>query len=317
MLATTFVLTACPSSTREGSGPSTAAPRALRNDEIAIYAGDSNIFVLAADGTSPRRITSGPEFDTQPDWSPDRRRLVFIRGDSPRDSGHVMVVNRDGTELAQLTTDEGSFWDAVWSPDGRRIAVTKRDSDANRVYVMDADGSRLTRLVEIESTSPSWSPDGRFLLFAGNPRGGEADRIYRLDVQAGRISVLVAAPETLNQSPVWSPDGRRIAFIRIRIGEFGGQSYTLGTDLYIMDPGGTMLRHIPAADQPSSPTWSLDSQQVLIVDQREAAVRSELFTVDPNNGSSGPLRDQPVRGFDQTGPRGSSPEPASWGGGHR
>lgn len=209
-----------------------------------------------------------------------------------------MVINRDGTGLAQLTADGGSFWDAVWSPDGRRIAVTKRDSDANRVYVMDADGSGLRRLAEIESTGPSWSPDGRFLLFAGNPRGGEADRIYRLDVQTGHIRVLVAALETLNQSPVWSPDGWRIAFIRIRMGSFGGQTYTLGTDLFIMNDDGTKLRHIPAADQPSSPTWSLDSQQVLIVDQREAAMRSELFTVDANDGSSEPLSDQPVRGFE-------------------
>ena len=98
---------------------STAAPKASRDDEIAFSSGDSNIFAVAADGASPRRITFGPEFVTQPDWSPDRRRLVFIRRDSPRDSGHVMVVNRDGTGLSQLTTGEGSFWDAVWSPDGR------------------------------------------------------------------------------------------------------------------------------------------------------------------------------------------------------
>lgn len=298
VLAAALLLTACPSSSREGSGPNAAIPGALRDDEIAISAGDSNIFAVAADGASPLRITFGPEFDAQPDWSPDRRRLVFIRGDSPRDSGHVMVINRDGTGLGRLTTGEGSFWDAVWSPDGRRIAVTKRDVDANRVYVMNADGSDLRRLVEIESTSPSWSSDGRFLLFAGNPQGGEADRIYRLNVRTGHISLLVAAFNTFNQSPVWSPDGERIVFIRIRIGEFGGQSYTLGTDLYIMNADGTKLRHIPAADQPSSPTWSLDSQQVLIVDQREAAVRSELFTVDANNGSSGPLSDQPVRGFE-------------------
>ena len=298
MVAAALVLTACPSSTRKGSKPTTATPGASRDDEIAISAGDSNIFAVGADGTSPRRITFGPKSDTQPDWSPDRRRLVFIRGDSPRDRGHVMVINRDGTGLGQLTTDEGSFWDAVWSPDGRRIAVTKREFDADRVYVMNADGSGLRRLVEIESTSPSWSPDGRFLLFAGNPRGGEADRIYRLNVRTGHISQLVAALETLNHSPVWSPDGQRIAFIRIRMGSFGGQSYTLGTDLFIMIADGTKLRHIPAADQPSSPIWSPDSQQVLIVDQREAAMRSELFTVDANNGSSGPLGDQPVRGFE-------------------
>jgi TolB protein len=209
-----------------------------------------------------------------------------------------MVVNPDGTGLGRLTTGQAVYWDAVWSPDGRRIAVTRRDLVANRVYVMNADGSGLRRLVEMESAGPSWSPDGRFLTFAGNPRGGEADRIYRVDVRTGAISLLVAAPDTLNQSPVWSPDGRSIAFIRIRIGSFGGQSYTIGVDLFSMNADGTMLRHIPAADAPSSPTWSPDSQKIVIVSQRESSKNRELFTVDTTEFSSQPLGDPPVRGFE-------------------
>ncbi|MGH2682338.1 MAG: TolB family protein [Actinomycetota bacterium] len=231
-------------------------------DEIAFVAGDLDVFAISVGG-SPRRITSGPGFDTRPDWSPDRRRLVFIRSYSPRDSGHVMLVNSDGTGLERLTTGEPSFWDASWSPDGDRIAVTKDDFGSPHVYVMNADRSRLRRLVEIQSGGPSWSPDGNLIAFEGNPKDREPDAIYQVDVRTGESSLLVAAPQTLNQAAAWSPDGTRIAFIRIRLGTEGAQTITLRTDLIVMDTDGTKLRRLASDVSVSSPAWSPDGRQIL------------------------------------------------------
>jgi TolB protein len=243
-------------------------------DEIAFVAGASDIFAASASGESFRRLTAGCGFDTEPDWSPDRERLAFIRSDSPFEPGHVVLVNQDGTGLDRLTSGEASFWDVSWSPDGARLAVSRHDADGLRVYVMDADGSGLARLVKIQSSGPSWSPDGSFIAFAGNPRGREADAIYRVDVRTGEATLLVAPRETLNQAPASSPDGSRIAFIQIRVGSRGEQAITKGTDLLVMDADGTNLRRLASGVSVSPPAWSPDSQQILLDS------RGGLFKVD-------------------------------------
>lgn len=271
-----------------------------RQDEIAFVSGESDVYAVLRDGSGLRPITSGPAFDLSPEWSPDRRRLLFIRAATSRNSGHVMVVNADGSELVQLTSGEGAYWDAVWSPNGTHIAVTKGDPNGLHVYVMDAAGSGLAPLVETESVSPSWSPDGRFLAFAGNPRGGEADGIYRVDVRTGNIDLLVAAPETLNQSPVWSPDGKHIAFIRIWLGSEGGQTTTIGSDLFIVDADGTNLRQLKALEAWSSPTWSPDGRAILSLSGRANSLTAghELLVVDTKDGETRRLATPGVYGFE-------------------
>ena len=285
-------LTACAGSSPEAPRPQATEAIEASDAELAFVAGDSNIFAIAAIGGSPQRITSGPGFDTRPDWSPDQGRLTFVRSESPYDPGHVTLVNPDGTGLDQLTIGEASFWDVSWSPDGEEMAVTKGDVDGIRVYLMNADGSGLRRLVGIQSAAPSWSPDGSLIAFEGNPMDREPDGIYRVDVRTGATTLLVAAPETLNQSPAWSPDGSRIAFIRIRVGTEGEQTITEGTDLFVMDTGGTNLRRLASDVSVFSPTWSPDSQQILF------ASRGQLYTVDADGGATRPLGNPPVEGSD-------------------
>jgi Tol biopolymer transport system component len=282
--------TACAVASSEAPAPQATEAREASDAEIAFVAGDSNIFATSAIGGSNRPITSGSGFDTQPDWSPDRERLAFVRSESPFDPGHIVLVNQDGTGLDRLTTREASFWDISWSPDGERLAATKSDVDGIRVYVMNADGSGLARLVEIQSSAPSWSPDGNFIAFDGNPRSREPDGIYRVDVRTGETTLLVHPRETLNQAPAWSPDGSRIAFIQIRVGTEGEQTITKGTELIVMDADGTNLRRLASDVSVSSPAWSPDSQQIVF------ASRGKLFKVDAQGGPTRPLGDLPVEG---------------------
>jgi Tol biopolymer transport system component len=111
-----------------------------------------------------------------------------------------------------------------------------------------------------------------------------------VDVRTGEITLLVAAPQTLNQSPTWSPDGSRIAFIRIRVGTEGDQTITKGTDLFVMQADGTNLRRLASDVSAFSPTWSPDSRQILF------ASRGKLFVVDAEGGPTHPLGDPPVEG---------------------
>ena len=67
------------------------------------------------------------------------------------------------------------WWTPAWSPDGRRIAFTSERDGNPEIYVMNADGSGVTRLTYNDARDldsfPAWSPDGRRIAFHSNRDG--------------------------------------------------------------------------------------------------------------------------------------------------
>ncbi|MGH2556441.1 MAG: TolB family protein, partial [Actinomycetota bacterium] len=127
------------------------------------YISSGDLFVMNSDGSQSRKITSGPKrVDFHPTWAPDGSRIAFARytfseplsddpfvGQEPAGSG-IYVVNEDGSGITEVTNRPANpgprrttlhEW-PDWSPDGKRI-VFQHDTD---IYVMDIDGSDLTKL---------------------------------------------------------------------------------------------------------------------------------------------------------------------------
>ncbi len=142
--------------------------------------------------------------------SPDGERLALVEVEGGLWGAHaadVVVARTDGSDRRRLTDDPGEDTSPVWSPDGSRIAfVSDRDRNgrclfhdcvghAGELYVMDADGSdqrRLTRTAAKES-NPSWSPDGRRIVFS-RIADEEADRdLHIVDVDTGAESRLTSS----------------------------------------------------------------------------------------------------------------------------
>jgi len=107
---------------------------------------------------------------------------------------------------------------------GKIAFATTRDSLALDIYTVNPDGSGRTRITDDKSPdpnqtfgtfdfSPSWSPDGTKMVFAGD-RDGFLSRIYSMNADGTNIT-RVAADDTVSESePAWSPDGSKIAFTR-------------------------------------------------------------------------------------------------------
>ena len=137
---------------------------------------DFDIGVMNADGSGLRRITSGPERDTEASWSPDGSSIAFTRLQPGKRVPEIWVVRPDGTGLRRLTRADAG--DPKWSPDGRRIAFTRYLIGNPEIYVMSSGGGGLRRLTRsrFEDLAAAWSPDGRRILYTHGPEG--AHQVY-------------------------------------------------------------------------------------------------------------------------------------------
>ena len=118
--------------------------------------GNSEIYVMDADGKNQQNLTNNPGNDGFPAWSPDGQRIEF---DSDRDGdSEIYVMGEDGENQQNLTDNPASDYAAAWSPDGRQI-IFNSDRDGNmEIYVMDADGKNLRNLTNNPAGDqhPNW-----------------------------------------------------------------------------------------------------------------------------------------------------------------
>src|SRR3989304_2707575 len=95
------------------------------------------IYSIDADGQGERRLTRPPGQSVIPVWSPDGRRIAFVKRQG-KDS-QIYGMNADGTAQRRLTGPPGFSTVPVWSPDGRYVAfVSTRDNDVPELLAPSA-----------------------------------------------------------------------------------------------------------------------------------------------------------------------------------
>jgi TolB protein len=118
------------------------------------------IRTVKADGTSVTSVTRhGSDF--APDWAPDGRRIAFVRhrpgcarGKCTNDIYVVSASGHGGYLLARDATQPS------WSPDATKLLFVRRVADGEEIFVVDADGSHVTRLTDNHAVDaePDWQP---------------------------------------------------------------------------------------------------------------------------------------------------------------
>jgi Tol biopolymer transport system component len=175
----------------------------------------------------------------------------------------IFVVNPDESGVAALVDDPEAFeWDPAWSSDGSRIAFVLGGEASARpmgLYVADSNGSGVTLVLEDVTgpTSPSWTPDGRTIVFEtglGREQTGSGNRdVFAIDVESGELTRLTD-DSARDEYPALSPDGSRIAFTRQQDGI---------VDIYLMDADGTMVTQLTRGEGTDfRPAWSPDGAKI-------------------------------------------------------
>ena len=109
------------------------------------------IWIMNADGSNQNLLTNGTGHNIFPSFSPDGKRIIFSRRDdqdadkSYVEVSYLFVMNTDGSNLEQLAEINSFF--ARYSPDGKKIAFVMGKFPANAIYLANADGSNLKKVL--------------------------------------------------------------------------------------------------------------------------------------------------------------------------
>jgi dipeptidyl aminopeptidase/acylaminoacyl peptidase len=121
--------------------------------------GNEEIYVMNADGSNQKRLTTTRGDDNRPCFSPDGRKIAFTT--NRHGNEEIYLMNADGTEQTRLTRSSRQDFSPCFSPDGSKIAFAsdRVSSEEYEIYVMNADGSNPTRLTNSRGTDakPTWA----------------------------------------------------------------------------------------------------------------------------------------------------------------
>ena len=265
----------------------------VRKTDLEANKGRTDLWLVRADGTGLRQLTSHPEADSDPRWSPDGKSVWFISGRSG--SSQVWSIRIDGGEAKQVTDEPLDVGNLVVSPDGKHIAFTMDVfPDAN------TPAETKDRLGKIEKRKASgriyerifvrhwdtWKDGRRSHLFVMPAAGGKAIDVMH-DMDADTPSKPFGGPEEIT----FTPDGTGIIFTARDVG--AKEPWSTDFDLYLAPVDGSespkcLTQKNEAWD--TNPVFSPDGGTLAYLAMARPGYEADRFRIILRQWPGGPQR---------------------------
>ncbi|MGZ4868470.1 MAG: S9 family peptidase, partial [Candidatus Angelobacter sp.] len=278
----------------------------------------SAIFISAATGGAPRRITAGGKSESAVAWSPDSKQIAFF-SDAGAKSGQpqLYVVSAAGGSPRKLTNVKGFLASPGWSPDGKTLAflftenaeraagplvaekaqtgVIKEAVTEQHLALVEAVGGKLRQIspADMYVYEYDWSPDGKsFVTTAAHGNGDNnwyVAQIYTIPAAGGDMKSIYTPPiDSQIALPAWSPDGKSVAFISGIMSD----EPAVGGDIFIVPAEGGVAKNITPGIKASASwlTWPTGGK---ILFGEDVDGESGVATVDATSGAIATLTHDP------------------------
>jgi len=216
---------------------------------------NSEIYVADFDGNSTVPVTADNTIVAAPTWAPKELALYY----TSYKLGNPDIFYHNLSSGQRRVFSRYSGLNTAAAASRGKVAMILSKGGSPDVYDCNTDGSELLRLTKTreDESSPCWSPDGEWILFATKVNGR---RVLQKVRASGGTPQTVPAPGVSNPSePDWSPDGKWIAFTA-QMGNF---------EICVMPAGGGSVTELVTGEDPS---WAPNSR-TLIYTRREGGRR--------------------------------------------
>jgi len=257
-------------------GPNMSARAAFpgRNGNLA-FASGANIWVMDPGGGKPKKITGGEFESSEPDWSPDGDRILFICNGgyySHANKNEICTMSSNGRDRVKITSDNKGEGSPTWSPDASRIAFSRTDcmdweKCPLQVFVMNIDGSGTRQISEGDHAyDPVWSPTGNEIAYVQDCDIfiTDADGANTRNVTPERGTSTLGSDNPCEMAPEWSPDGKSIAYMCLSDTEpYCGTSWW---NIWVMNADGSDKVQVTEDPGGLSPAWSPNGKRICFDD---------------------------------------------------
>jgi len=182
----------------------------------------SGICLMDTDGGKQSTLLSSSDpanyyYDGPLAWSPDGKKIlhlsVFYKPRMYANGDICLIDVKTGEEVNLSNSPDIHDGAPSWSPEGKKILFTSNPGGNREIYVMDADGTNLTKLTDGRGSksSPSWSPNGKKIVFTiggWRPIDDEwvsTDDIYIMDADGSNVINLTGNTPGDDNYCLWSP----------------------------------------------------------------------------------------------------------------
>jgi Tol biopolymer transport system component len=173
-----------------------------------------NIYEANLDGSSLRKVTSGPAYHAECAYSPDGKQIVYASNESG--SMNIYISDVNGSNVRPLTRTEESYnGGPFFSPDGKWVVFRsdREEKDLLQIFIVRSDGSEEKQLTNNRHVNwaPFWHPNGKIIAYTTSKHGHRAYQIYLMNVETLQEFRLTES-QTFEGLPSFSADGKQIAW---------------------------------------------------------------------------------------------------------